>query len=35
MTAQNTHLLARHLLSRNLVRTFTNLKMQGVEQGFD
>jgi hypothetical protein len=35
MTAQDTDFLARHFLSRNLVRTFTNLEMKRVEQGFN
>lgn len=35
MTAQNTNFLARHFLPSNLVRTFSNLEMKGVEQGFN
>ena len=35
MAAQNPNFLARHFLSSNLVRTFANFEMKGVEQGFN
>lgn len=35
MTAQDTNFLARHFLTRNLVSTFSNLKMKRVEQSLN